>query len=54
MLESEDVGESESLVTKVGRVEGVTATLVSTVSGHKGKAEEMFDGLLLAVVNGGE
>jgi predicted O-methyltransferase YrrM len=50
LLEHENVGENESLVTKVGRQEGVTATLISTISSHKGKAEEMFDGFLLAVV----
>jgi predicted O-methyltransferase YrrM len=54
ILESESVGEGESLVTKVGREENVTATLVSTISSHKDKAEEMFDGFLLAVVNGGQ
>jgi len=31
LLEHENVGENESLVTKVGREESVTATLVSTV-----------------------
>ena len=36
------------------REEGVTATLVSTISSHKSKAEEMFDGFLLAVVNNGQ
>lgn len=50
LLESENVGEGESLVTKVGREEKITATLVSTISTHKEKAEEMFDGFLLAVV----
>ena len=51
LLESENVGEGdESLVTKVGREDKVSATLVSTISSHKGKAEEMFDGFLLAVV----
>jgi predicted O-methyltransferase YrrM len=52
LLEHENVGEDESLVTKVGREESVTATLVSTVSSHKAKVDEMFDGFLLAVVNG--
>ena len=51
LLESENVGDGdESLVTKVGREEKVSATLVSTISSHKGNAEEMFDGFLLAVV----
>ena len=54
MLESEGEEEGESLVAKVGKMEGVSATLVSTASGHKGKAEEMFDGFLLAVVHGGQ
>jgi predicted O-methyltransferase YrrM len=50
LLEHENVGENESLVTKVGREESVTATLISTISSHKGKTEEMFDGFLLAIV----
>ena len=51
LLDSEKVGEGdESLVTKVGRMDTVSATLVSTISSHKGKAEEMFDGFLLAMV----
>lgn len=50
LLENENGVGSESLLTKVGREEKVRATLVSTVSSHKGKAEEMFDGFLLAVV----
>ena len=51
LLESETVGEGdESLVTKVGGEERVDATVVSTISGHKGNAGEMFDGFLLAVV----
>ncbi|KAF2194088.1 hypothetical protein K469DRAFT_734647 [Zopfia rhizophila CBS 207.26] len=37
LLESGNVGESESLVTKVGRKEKVTAKLVSMISSHKGK-----------------
>jgi predicted O-methyltransferase YrrM len=50
LLESGKVGEGESLVTKVGREKKVTATLVSTISSHKQKYEERFDGFLLAVV----
>jgi predicted O-methyltransferase YrrM len=50
MLESENIGKGESLVTNVGREDRVTATLVSTVSSHKTKVDEMFDGFLLAVV----
>ena len=42
--------ESETLVTKVGREEKVTATLVPTISSQNGKFEEMFDGFLLAIV----
>ena len=52
--EIEEGRDMENLVTKVGKVEGVQATLVSTVSSHKEKAEEMFDGFLLAVVKGGK
>jgi predicted O-methyltransferase YrrM len=50
MLESENVGEGETLVSKVGKEEEVTATLVSTVSSHKTNVDEIFDGFLLAVV----
>jgi predicted O-methyltransferase YrrM len=53
LLEHEDVGEGESLVTKVGKEKNVTATLISTLSSHKGNDSEMFDGFLLAVVNEG-
>jgi len=41
----------ESLVTKVGRDERVTATLVPMLSSHKERADEMFDGFILAIVN---
>jgi predicted O-methyltransferase YrrM len=50
MLESENVAEGDTLVSKVGKEEKVTATLVSTVSSHKTKVDEIFDGFLLAVV----
>ena len=50
LLESEHVDEGESLVTKVGKEGKVMATLGSTISSHEGKADEMFDGFLLAVV----
>ena len=50
LLEKRYVDEGESLVTKVGKEENVTATLISTVSSHKEKADEKFDGFLLAVV----
>lgn len=52
ILESGGVGESESLVTKVGKDDRVQATLVSTVSSHKQVASEMVDGFLLAIVKG--
>jgi predicted O-methyltransferase YrrM len=50
LLESEREEGEESLVTKAGREERVQATLISTVSSHKGRADEMMDGFLLAVV----
>lgn len=50
LLEHENVGEGETLLTKVGRDKRVDATLVPVLSSHKGKEEEMFDGFLLAVV----
>ncbi|KAI1634801.1 S-adenosyl-L-methionine-dependent methyltransferase [Biscogniauxia mediterranea] len=43
-------GAAESLITRVGRDERVSATLVPTVSSHKMVSENMFDGFLLAVV----
>ena len=53
LLESDTLGEKdESLVTKVGKEDKVTATLVPVVTSHKGKTSEMFDGFLLAVVKG--
>ncbi|KAE9381211.1 S-adenosyl-L-methionine-dependent methyltransferase [Stipitochalara longipes BDJ] len=50
LLEEGEIGEQESLVTKVGTLENVTATLVSTVSSHKGRLDEMLDGFILAIV----
>ena len=53
MLESETVegkAAERTLVAKVGKDERVQATMVSTVSSHKTRADEMFDGFLLAVV----
>lgn len=50
LLESDNVGEGETLLTKVGRDGRVNATIVPMASSHKGKADEMFDGFLLAVV----
>jgi len=53
LLEHEDLGEREGLVGKVGGLKGkVQASLISTVSSHKGNVEEMMDGFLLAVVEG--
>jgi predicted O-methyltransferase YrrM len=49
LLEHEDLGESGSLVTKVGTEKGVRATVITTISSHKGNVEEMMDGFLLAV-----
>jgi predicted O-methyltransferase YrrM len=42
--------EGETLLTKVGREKDVNATLVSTISSHKGNVGEMMDGFLLAFV----
>lgn len=53
MFEHENVTERETLVTKVGRDDRVTATLVPMNSSHKARADEMFDGFLLAVVKDG-
>lgn len=53
LLEQEDLGEREGLVSKVGGLKGkggVQASLITTVSSFKGKEEEMMDGFLLAVV----
>ena len=52
LVESGNVGKSESLVTKVGRENKVNATLISTLSSQKGNIEGVFDGFLLAVVKG--
>ncbi|PMD39573.1 S-adenosyl-L-methionine-dependent methyltransferase [Hyaloscypha variabilis F] len=52
LFEEGEVGKQESLVSKVGKLENVQATLVSTVSSHKGRLDEMLDGFLLAVVKG--
>jgi len=51
LLEDEKPGEGENLVTRVGRLNGVQATLVSTANSHKQKPDEMFDGFLLAIVS---
>lgn len=52
MLENEDLGGKESLVSKVGGMkgDGVQASLITTISSHKGKEQEMMDGFLLTVV----
>ncbi|ETI29143.1 hypothetical protein G647_01596 [Cladophialophora carrionii CBS 160.54] len=46
----QQTGGSETLVDRVGGMEGVQATHVSFVSGHKGREADMFDGFLLAIV----
>lgn len=54
ILESEEASPNnvpESLIEKVGKESKVTATLVPTVSSHKGRANEMFDGYIFAIVN---
>lgn len=56
MLESEateGAAGEKTLVAKVGKDERVQATLVSTVNSHKTRADEMFDGFLLAIVKDG-
>ena len=50
--EAYESGEKETLFQKVGRMQGVQATLVSVVSSHKGHEGETFDGFLLAIVKG--
>jgi len=50
ILEHEDEGEADSLLTKIGKAEGVVASLVPTLSSHKQNAEDMFDGFVIAVV----
>ncbi|KAH9206280.1 O-methyltransferase, family 3 [Leptodontidium sp. 2 PMI_412] len=50
LFEGGDVEGKETLVSKVGRMEGVTATMISTVSGWKKEPGDMVDGFLLAVV----
>ncbi|GAB7344093.1 hypothetical protein MBLNU457_1999t1 [Dothideomycetes sp. NU457] len=52
MLEDERPGGEETLVARVGKMKGVQATLVSTVGSHKSDVDQMFDGFLLAVVDG--
>jgi len=51
LLEEDAVGKADSLVAKIGKEPNVTATLISTVSDHKGE-DEMFDGFVLAIVKG--
>ncbi|KAH6684651.1 O-methyltransferase, family 3 [Halenospora varia] len=47
-------GQKESLLTHVKKLKDsgvkVTASVISTISGHKGNSEEMMDGFLIAVV----
>lgn len=50
LFEGGEVEGRETLVSKVGRMEGVSATMISTVSGWKKDPGEMVDGFLLAVV----
>ena len=52
LLKSENVGEGETLIAKVGTEEKVMATVVSVVSRQNEKVDEMLDGFLLAVVKG--
>jgi len=43
-------GKKETLISKVGKMDDVQATLVSVLSSHKGRESEMVDGFVLAVV----
>lgn len=43
-------GMKDSLPTKVGKLDKVQATLITTVSSHKGRQEDNLDGFLMAVV----
>ena len=52
ILYNGDDRKEESLLTKVGRESGVTATLVPTLSGQHGRVEDMADGFLLVIVHG--
>jgi predicted O-methyltransferase YrrM len=52
LFEHHDFDKQETLLTKVGSETKVQATLMSTVSSHKGKVGEMVDGFLLAIVKG--
>jgi predicted O-methyltransferase YrrM len=51
----DDYGEyqkgKETLMEKVGRVDNVTATTVTVLSGWQGKEENFIDGFMLAVVH---
>jgi predicted O-methyltransferase YrrM len=49
LVETGDLQEGETLLTRVGRESGVQASLMTTVSSHKAR-ENMMDGFLLAVV----
>lgn len=52
LIESQTLDiNSDSLVTKVGKIHKVTATLIQTVSSHKQINAEMFDGFLFAIVH---
>ncbi|KUJ19576.1 S-adenosyl-L-methionine-dependent methyltransferase [Mollisia scopiformis] len=52
LLEEEELGAEGSLVSKVGKMRGVQASLITTCSSHKGVEEEMMDGFMLAIVEG--
>jgi predicted O-methyltransferase YrrM len=51
LFEDDNMAMKETLLTSVGKMDNVTATLMSTVSGHKGTPDDMVDGFLLAIVN---
>jgi predicted O-methyltransferase YrrM len=50
LLNTGDLAEGETLLTRVGREKAVDASLVTTVSSHKRTADAIMDGFLLAVV----
>lgn len=55
ILEDEEEGKGpavqETLLQKVGRTPGVTASLVPMVAPHRQTVDELFDGYLIAVVD---
>ncbi|KAH8890328.1 S-adenosyl-L-methionine-dependent methyltransferase [Thozetella sp. PMI_491] len=52
LIESEQAEYTDDLVSKVGKDERVTATLVPTLSSHKNVVQEIFDGYVFAIVKG--